>query len=104
MDEEFRNEYNILGRPVAKKDGWLKVSGQAEYADDIFLPGMLHGKLLRSPHPHARILHIDISKAAALPGVRAIVTGKDFPGHQIRKPSADPRLPAAGDRPGPLHR
>src|SRR3990167_1693770 len=46
-----------------KKDGWLKATGQAEYADDIFLPGMLHGKLVRSPHPHARIVHIDASRA-----------------------------------------
>ena len=44
------------------------------------MPGMLHGKLLRSPHPHARIVRIDTSRAAALPGVRAVVTGKDFPG------------------------
>ncbi|MGD0024265.1 MAG: molybdopterin cofactor-binding domain-containing protein [Xanthobacteraceae bacterium] len=99
MGEEFRNEYNILGRPVAKKDGWLKVSGQAEYADDIFLPGMLHGKLLRSPHPHARILHTDISKAAALPGVRAIVTGKDFPGIKYGNlPQTRDYLPLAIDR------
>ena len=54
MDDSIGNEYDILGRPVPKKDGWVKASGQAEYADDIFMPGMLHGKLLRSPHPNAR--------------------------------------------------
>src|ERR1039457_4829648 len=80
MSTETRNEYNIIGKPTPKKDAWLKVTGQAEYADDLFLPGMLHGKLLRSPHAHARILPIDTSKAAALPVVRAIVTGTDFPG------------------------
>jgi len=99
MEDEIRNEYNIIGRPVPKKDGWLKVSGQAEYADDIFLPGMLHGKLLRSPHPHARILNVDISEAAALPGVRAVVTGRDFPGIKYGNiPQTRDYLPLAIDK------
>jgi 4-hydroxybenzoyl-CoA reductase alpha subunit len=72
-------DFQVLGRPIPKKDARLKASGRAEYADDIIMPGMLHGKLLRSPHPHARIVSIDTSRAAALPGVRAVVVGSDFP-------------------------
>lgn len=80
MHDPLRNEYDVVGQPTPKKDGPLKALGRAEYADDISMPGMLHGKLLRSPHPHARIVRIDTNRAAALPGVRAVVTGKDFPG------------------------
>jgi 4-hydroxybenzoyl-CoA reductase subunit alpha len=72
--------YCIIGQPVpARVDGTGKVTGVSRYADDLCLPRMLHGKLLRSPHPHARILHIDTNKAAALPGVFAIITGADLP-------------------------
>ncbi|MBI2182300.1 MAG: molybdopterin-dependent oxidoreductase, partial [Deltaproteobacteria bacterium] len=80
MGPDTVHDYNIIGTPVPKKDGWLKATGEAKYADDLFLHGMLHGKLLRSPHAHAKIVHIDVSSAANLPGVRAVVTGKDFPG------------------------
>lgn len=73
-------EFQVIGRPTVKKDALAKASGRAEYADDIAMPGMLHGKLLRSPHPHARIVRIDASRALALAGVRAVVTGRDFPG------------------------
>ncbi len=73
-------EYEIVGKPVPRIDGKVKVTGTATYADDLVLPGMLHGKLLRSPYAHARILSIDTSKAEKLPGVRAVITGKDFPG------------------------
>jgi len=72
--------YSIIGQPVpARVDGTGKVTGVTRYADDLFLPRMLYGKLLRSPPPHARILSIDISKAAALPGVFAVITGADVP-------------------------
>src|SRR5512141_372418 len=99
MSTPTQNEYNIIGKPTPKKDAWLKVTGQAEYADDLFLPGMLHGKLLRSPYAHARILHIDTSKAAALPGVRAIVTGTDFPGIKYGNvPTTRDYLPLAIDK------
>ena len=80
MNEQIRREFQVLGKPTPKKDAPLKAAGRAEFADDINMPGMLHGKLLRSPHPHARIVSIDTSRAAALPGVRAVITGKDFPG------------------------
>src|SRR5256885_2051308 len=56
-----------------------KVTGTTKFADDLFLPRMLYAKLLRSPHPHARIVSIDPSHAAALPGVKAVLTGKDLP-------------------------
>jgi 4-hydroxybenzoyl-CoA reductase alpha subunit len=80
MSYQLRNEYDVVGHPTPKKDGALKALGQSQYADDISMPSMLHGKLLRNPHPHARILRIDTSRAEALPGVRAVITGKDFPG------------------------
>src|SRR5262249_57235281 len=72
--------YSIIGQPVpARVDGTGKVTGATRYADDLFLPRMLYGKLLRSPHPHARILSVDTSKATALPGVFAVITGADLP-------------------------
>jgi len=72
-------DFQVIGHAIPKKDARLKAAGRAEYADDIVVPGMLHGKLLRSPHPHARIVSIDSSRAAALPGVRSVVVGRDFP-------------------------
>jgi CO/xanthine dehydrogenase Mo-binding subunit len=65
-------------RPI-RPDGVPKVTGRAMYGADLKLPGMLYGKVLRSPHAHARILKIDTSKAAALPGVKAVVTAADLP-------------------------
>ena len=79
MSAQSREDLQVLGHDVPKKDGLLKASGRAEYADDLALPGMLHGKMLRSPHAHAKIVRIDTARAEALPGVRAVVTGKDFP-------------------------
>ena len=72
-------EFAVIGERMRRVDGTGKVTGHAIYADDIVLPGMLHGKILRSPHPHARIVSIDTSKAEALPGVHAVVTGADMP-------------------------
>ncbi len=69
----------VIGRRQPRLDGFEKVSGRALYTDDIVLPGMLHGRVLRSPHPRARILRVDASRALALPGVKAVVTGGDFP-------------------------
>ena len=62
---------------AVKIDGVPKITGSAQFTDDLFLPRMLYGKILRSPHPHARICSIDISAAAALPGVKAVITGAD---------------------------
>ncbi|MFT5350051.1 MAG: xanthine dehydrogenase molybdenum-binding subunit [Gammaproteobacteria bacterium] len=71
--------FRVIGTRPTRPDGLDKVTGQALYSDDFFLPNMLHGKILRSPHAHAKILSIDTSAAEALPGVRAVVIGKDFP-------------------------
>ncbi len=69
--------FSVVGKRVQRVEGFDKVTGASEYIADIFLPGMLVGKVLRSPYPHARIRHIDTSKAARLPGVRAVVTAED---------------------------
>jgi len=69
--------YNVINTHVHNIDGIAKVTGRAEYTFDVSLPRMLYGKILRSPYAHARILNIDTSKAEHLPGVRAVVTGKD---------------------------
>ncbi|MBI2201615.1 MAG: molybdopterin-dependent oxidoreductase, partial [Armatimonadetes bacterium] len=74
------SNYDIIGKPLPRIDGRVKATGEALFAMDVSLPGMLHGKILRSPHAHARILRIDTSKAEQLPGVKAIVTAKDTGG------------------------
>ena len=71
--------YRVVGTRPVRHDGPDKVMGRARYAADIHLPGMLHGKILRSPHAHARIRGIDASRALARPGVHAVVTSADFP-------------------------
>ena len=67
-------------RPV-RPDGVPKVTGAAKFGADYYLPGMLYGRVLRSPHAHARIRAIDTSRAEALPGVKAVITGADLPDH-----------------------
>ncbi len=69
----------VIGRALRKVDAVAKVTGATKFADDLALPRMLYAKLLRSPHPHARIAGIDTSKALRLEGVKAVLTGKDFP-------------------------
>jgi 4-hydroxybenzoyl-CoA reductase subunit alpha len=71
--------FKYIGAPLPKVDAYAKVTGRALYADDIMLPRMLYGRLLRSPHPHARIIEIDIHRALELPGVLAVITGEDLP-------------------------
>ena len=73
------NKLSIIGQSLPKIDAWAKVTGETKFADDMFLPRMAHGKLLRSPHPHALIKRIDTTRAAALPGVYAVITGHDLP-------------------------
>jgi 4-hydroxybenzoyl-CoA reductase subunit alpha len=73
------DEFRVIGVPRRRVDARSKVTGQTRYADDIFLPRMAHCKLLRSPHPHARIRKIDVSRALAHPGVYLVLTGKDVP-------------------------
>jgi xanthine dehydrogenase molybdenum-binding subunit len=71
--------YRYLGKAVQRKDGNDIITGKAKYLNDFSLPGMLYGKMLKSPHSHAEIMHIDVSKAKALPGVKAVLTYKDVP-------------------------
>jgi len=73
-------EYSIIGKPFPRVDARVKVTGEAKYAADIEVADMLWGAVKRSPHAHARILHIDTSKAENLPGVKGVTTGKDFGG------------------------
>jgi 4-hydroxybenzoyl-CoA reductase subunit alpha len=70
---------NIIGKPRRRVDARAKVTGQTTFADDVMLPRMLHCKLLRSPRPHARIVRIDTTRAAAHPGVHLVLTGHDLP-------------------------
>ena len=72
-------EYKVVGTRPIRHDGVDKVTGKALYGADLSLPGMLYGKVLRSPHPHARIKAIRTAKAEAHPSVRAIATSSDFP-------------------------
>ena len=75
-----RPEYKVIGTRPIRPDGAEKVTGKAQYGADIHLPGLVHGRILRSPHAHAKIVSIDTSAAAAHPGVLAVITSKDFPG------------------------
>ncbi|OLE00869.1 MAG: aldehyde oxidase [Candidatus Rokubacteria bacterium 13_1_20CM_4_68_9] len=74
-----KHEFTVIGRPLPKIDAWAKVVGETRYADDLVMARMAHGKLLRSIHPHALIKLIDTSRARALPGVYAVITGADLP-------------------------
>jgi 4-hydroxybenzoyl-CoA reductase alpha subunit len=69
----------VVGKAHRKIDAVAKVTGATIFADDLFLPRMLFGKLLRSPHPHARIVRVDTGRAARIDGVKAVLTGKDLP-------------------------
>ena len=73
------DELAVVGKSLTKPDAFAKVSGQTRFADDLSLPRMLFGRILRSPHPHARILRVDTTRARALPGVLAVLTGDDLP-------------------------
>jgi 4-hydroxybenzoyl-CoA reductase alpha subunit len=71
--------FRVLGRRNRKPEGMRKGTGREAYTDDLALPGMLHAKLLRSPHPHARIVSLDAQHATQMPGVYAVITGADLP-------------------------
>ncbi|MFO7987748.1 MAG: xanthine dehydrogenase family protein molybdopterin-binding subunit [Desulfatiglandaceae bacterium] len=94
--------FNIIGENVPRTDGQDKATGTAVYADDIKLPRMLHGALLRSPLSHARITHIDVRKAAAMPGVKCVITGEDTPkiryGNWRLFPNTQDEYPLAVDK------
>lgn len=78
-----------VGAAVPRGDGCDKVTGQTVYAADVKLPDLLWAKILRSPHPHARIRHVDVSQAQKIPGVRAIITGADVKGRLVGKQIRD---------------
>src|SRR4051812_26071121 len=73
------SDFSIIGKPIALIDSAGKTTGHGKYADDLSVPGMLIGKILHSPYPHARIKHIDSRRALALEGVVTVVTGVDAP-------------------------
>ena len=74
-----KEEFDVVGTRPIRHDGADKVTGRARYASDFKTASTLAGMILRSPHAHAKVLSIDTTKAEALPGVRAVVTGHDFP-------------------------
>ncbi|EON19062.1 4-hydroxybenzoyl-CoA reductase molybdopterin-binding subunit A [Cupriavidus sp. GA3-3] len=86
----------IVGSSTPQVTAREKVMGRAQYAGDIKLPGMLHAKVLRSPHPHARIVRIDTSAAKALPGVKLVVTGHDVPARNWGPHRKEQRILACG--------
>lgn len=77
--DELKSGYKLIGTRPNRPDGLDKVTGRARYGADFSLPGMLHAAVVRSPHAHARIKNIDVSKALALDGVKAVVTRADLP-------------------------
>jgi 4-hydroxybenzoyl-CoA reductase alpha subunit len=95
-------KYSVIGKRLPRVDARDKVTGKALYTDDLSLPGMLCGAILRSPLPHAKIVGIDVSRALKLPGVKAIVTGADTPqikfGIISRSPKYMDEYPLAVDR------
>ena len=79
MSSHINKKYSVIGHSVPRMDGPEKVTGAAKYTLDLKFPNMLYGKILTSPHAHARIISIDTSEAEKLPGVKAIITHKDVP-------------------------
>ena len=76
--EREETKFKVVGTRPVRHDGIEKVTGQALFGADIDLNGLLHGKVLRSPHAHARVVSIDTSRAESLPGVHAVITGDDL--------------------------
>src|SRR5512141_2177677 len=76
------SDLSVVGKPVPRVDTLQKASGKAVYTDDLRLPGMLYGRVLRSPFAHASLREIDVSGAYEVPGVKAVVTGSEFPCRQ----------------------
>ena len=76
---KFKENYRYIGKATPRKDAVAIVTGKAQYIDDVELPRMLHGKVLRSPHPHALIKNIDTADAEKSRGVKAVLTHKNVP-------------------------
>jgi 4-hydroxybenzoyl-CoA reductase subunit alpha len=92
------SEFSVIGRRLPKVNSWAHLTGEARYADDLFLPRMLYGRLLRSTRPHARIRRVDVTRALAHPGVVAVVTGADMPEKMGIMPSTQDETALAVDR------
>src|SRR5438552_12060721 len=92
------SELSVLGRRLPKVNAWAHLTGTARYADDIRLPRMLHGRLLRSTQAHARLKSVDVRRALAHPGVVAIVTGADMPEKMGIMPSTQDETALAVDK------
>ncbi|HLF78697.1 MAG TPA: xanthine dehydrogenase family protein molybdopterin-binding subunit, partial [Dehalococcoidia bacterium] len=89
---------SVVGNPTIDIRARDKITGRAKYSSDVYLPGMLYTKVLRSPHPHARIRKLDITKAAAYPGVAAVITNEDVPkGPGIARPALSAEPAFAGE-------
>jgi xanthine dehydrogenase molybdenum-binding subunit len=100
-EDRMKENYQYIGKHVNRSDGKSIVSGRTEFLDDIRLPGMLCCRVLRSPYPHANIKNIDVSRATALPGVKAALTWKDVPDWKCGLPphrkTLDSRVRFVGD-------
>ena len=88
----------VIGKPRRRVDGRAKVLGQTQFADDLSFPRMLHCKLLRSRHPHARLRRVDVQRALAAPGVHAVLTGADFPIRYGILPVSEDEEPLCSDK------
>lgn len=95
-------DLSVVGKSLPRSDARIKAVGAARYCDDIIRPGMLFGKLLRSPVAHAKILNIDVSKAKKLPGVKSVITADDTLkirfGNWRLVPESQDELPLAVDK------
>ena len=102
MNDIKKNNNSLIGQSIPRIDSPAKVTGKAQYAGDIILPGTLHGKLLKSTMAHAKIISIDVSAALAFPGVKDVIIGKDTPcikfGNWRLFPNTQDELPLAVDK------
>nr|MBC8500033.1 xanthine dehydrogenase [Candidatus Atribacteria bacterium] len=76
-------KFSKVNKSIKRVDAYEKVTGKAKFAADLFFPNMLCGKVLRSKYPHARIVKINIEKALACPGVKAVITADDIPNNEF---------------------
>jgi 4-hydroxybenzoyl-CoA reductase alpha subunit len=79
VKEALMERLDVVGKREPMLDAWEKATGRARFTDDLSLPGMLHGKILRSPLAHAKILHVELKEALKVPGVKGAISGKDIP-------------------------
>ncbi|MBL7176884.1 MAG: xanthine dehydrogenase family protein molybdopterin-binding subunit [Desulfobacteraceae bacterium] len=87
------SEYSVVGKRLPRVDALEKVTGEAVFSVDVSLPNMIHGKVLRSPHAHAAVVRLDVTKARTLDGVLAVVTASDVPGYKNRGELSFTQLP-----------